>query len=1109
MKKYTRYYFPIILKVLRISFQFIFLLLISTQVLMADNSSGQTLNEVRIDLKVKNKSLKDVLSYLEKKSGYRFVYNTQSIASYTNISFTASDKPLVTVLNEIFSNTKLSYLEQNNKIIVFEKDEQTEILKETSIGNVIQDMVVRGKVVSRAGEPLAGVSIKVKNGSTGGSTNSQGQYSISLNDGSQTLLFSYLGFETQEVLVRNRTTVDVTMIENIKNLEEVVVIGYGTQRRADVTSAVTTVKAENFVKGPVQDAGQLLQGKVAGLSVGSPSGNPTGSTQILLRGNTTLFGANSNPLVLIDGIPGDLKTVAPEDIESIDVLKDGSAAAIYGVRGSNGVIIITTKRAKGIFTNNVDYSGYTSTQVIANKLDLLTAQDYRDQIAAGTRGAEWDSGNNTDWLKEVTRQPLSQVHNLTIRGGNSTTNYLASGNYRALQGIFRKSDNTTFTGRIDVNHSIWNDKLKFNIGILNQTNNYLRNYNGNSFRGDSFNGWIYRQTVIRNPTEAVYKEDGDFYENVGNFDYENPMALLYESDGESKNVNSRMNGTITYRPISDLKVSALFSYSRYNSNNGYSETKKHISTIKSSLNGFASVGSDLSIDRLAELTAEYSKSIKDHRFVLLGGYGYQENLSTSMYSQNQDFPSDLFGYNNIGLGEGIKDSKAVISSNKSETNLISFFGRVNYSYKDKYLLLASLRHEGASQLYGSNSPWGSFWAVSGGWRVTNENFMKNQTLFDDIKLRAGYGITGNPPLAGFLSQPLLGYGNYVYSNGKWIRILGPATNANPFIRWEEKHEANIGLDFSILRGRISGNIDVYNRQIKDLLYNYQVPSPPNLYNETQANVGKMENKGLEVMLNFVPVKKKDFIWNTSFNFSTNTNKLVSLSNDLYQTTTNYFTTGFAGIPIQTFTNIVFIGKSIGDFYGYKVIDIDDNGKWIYEGRDGEPVAYDQLAHSFEDKKVIGNGLPKYYAGWNNNFSYKAFDLSITMRGAFDYQIINSQRMYMENPAVENYNILKSAYEPVFGKTVLDVPALEFNSYYVENGDFWKVDNITLGYNFNNIKSNYIKGARIYVSSLNTLTITKYSGLDPEVNRIGLNPGLDDRDKYPTTRTFTLGVNLNF
>lgn len=1083
----------------------LFLLSVTATSLWAGPQIRPSASSVRIDLQLSDKPLPEILTLIEKKSGLGVVYNDQLVAGYNHISIAANQQPVTVVLDKILKDTRLNYLQKDNLVIIIEKESKQNPAPVNTGDHLNTQEPVKGKVTDDKGEALPGVNVKIKNSATGTTTDVGGYYTLHTNSTDAILVFSYLGFQDQEIPVSGRTTIDVVLKSTVANLQEAVVIGYGTQRRGDVTSAVATVKSANFVKGPVQDAGQLIQGKVAGMTIGTPSGNPTAGSQILLRGNTTLYGANANPLVIIDGVPGDLKTVAPEDIESVDVLKDGSSAAIYGVRGSNGVIIITTKRARGSFSNTVDYSGYATTQVISRKLDMLTAQDYRDQIKAGTRLASWDAGSSTNWLKEATRTPLSHVHNLTIRGGNATTNYLVSGNYRALQGIFKKSDNNTFSGRIDVNHSMFNDKVKLNVGILNQTNNYNRNNNGDN----SFNGWIYRQTVIRNPTEPVRKANGDFYEQTGNFDYENPLALLYESDGQAKNVNSRMNATVTYTPIDNLKLSALFSYARFNSNKGYAESKKHISNIKSGVNGFASVASDLSIDRLTEWTAEYNRHFGEHHFTLLGGYGYQENESSGNYTDNQDFPTDLFGYNNLGLGEGIKNKLANISSYKTETNLISFFGRLNYNYADKYLLLASLRREGASQLYGANNPWGNFWAVSGGWRISNEGFMRQQHLFDDLKLRAGYGITGNPPNAGFLSKPLIGYGDYVYTNGKWSKILVPATNPNPFIRWEEKSEANIGLDFSLLKGRISGNIDVYNRRIKGLLYNYAVPSPPNLYPLTTANVGKMENKGIEIMLNFVPVKTNDFVWNTSVNYSTNTNKLISLSNELYQTTTPYFTTGAAGIPIQTFTNIVTVGKGIGDFYGYKVIDIDDKGKWIYEGRDGKPVKYDDFPHAFEDKKVIGNGLPKYYAGWNNNFSYKRFDLGITMRGAFGYQIINSQRMYMENPTIQNYNILRSAYDKVFGKTELKVNALEFNSYYVENGDFWKIDNITLGYTFAGLKNKYLKGARVYVSSLNTFIITGYKGLDPEVNRMGLNPGMDDRDKYPTTRSFTIGVNLNF
>jgi TonB-linked SusC/RagA family outer membrane protein len=571
-----------------------------------------------------------------------------------------------------------------------------------------------------------------------------------------------------------------------------------------------------------------------------------------------------------------------------------------------------------------------------------------------------------------------------------------------------------------------------------------------------------------------------------------------------------MSGNITLLPVDGLKLNALFSYTRYNEERGYSETKQHISTLRDGKNGYASVGSTQSIDRLMELTAQYNKNIGKHKFSVLGGYSYQENEYRNSYMQNWDFPTDRFTYNDIGIGYALKQGLAVQYSEKTETNLIGFFGRATYSYDDKYLLLASLRHEAASQLYGTKQPWGNFPAVSAGWRLSNEPFIKDLNLFDDLKLRAGYGVTGTQPSDLFLGVSILSYGDYVYSNGVWIQTLGPSQNPNASLRWEEKHESNFGIDYTMFNGRLSGNIDYYIRRINGLLYDYQVPSPPNLYSSTRANVGKMENKGLEVMVNIIPVKTNNFEWNTSLSFSTNTNKLVSLSNDLYKATNNYFTTGSTGEPIQTFTNIVTVGRNIGDLYGFKVVDISDDGKWIYEGRDGKPVAYANYQHAFEDKRVLGNGLPRYYGGWNNHFRYKNFDLNVTMRGAFKYQILNVQRMYYENTGLQQYNRMKSAYDKVFGKAVLstDMP-LEFNSHYVENGDFWKIDNITLGYNFNHFNSKYIKGARVYISTLNTFTITGYKGIDPEVNRLGLNPGVDDRDKYPSVRSFTVGVNMNF
>ena len=1101
------YYLPdLLFKLMRTVIMIMMVLCTTTLLLMARPSSGQDLSTVMLQLNTKEGKLDKVLKRIETQAPFFFIVDGSLASSISTPPLEGTKRSLKELL-DILLPDELFYVQDGNYIII-KRRPMSAAMQAVAEGITLpagMAKVITGIVTDEKGQPLPGVSIVVKASRAGTMTNDKGVFSLEARGDADTLLVSYIGYRTQEVAVRGRSQLNIQLALSENSLADVVVIGYGSLRKGDLTSAVATVKSESFVKGNVLDAGQLLQGKVAGLSIGTPSGDPTSGSQILLRGNTTLLGANANPLVLIDGIPGDLKTVAPEDIESVDVLKDGSAAAIYGTRGTNGVIIITTRRASATFSNSVDYSGYASTQTIARKPDMLTADDYRKQIADGVRDASWNQGANTDWLKEISQTPLTHVHNLTFRGGNSKTNYLANVNYRSLEGVMKKSDNRTFTGRIDINHSMLDDKLRINLGMLNANNKYTTT--GDGF---SFNGYTYRQAMIRNPTSPVRDSLGNWYEQTGLFNYENPVSRLYESDGRNTSQNSRLNGSLTLLPVEGLKLSALFSYTRYNEDRGYSETKRHISTLRDGRNGYASVGGTQSIDRLMELTAQYNKNIGRHKFTLLGGYSYQENEYNTHWAQNWDFPTDRFTYNNIGIGQALKEGLAPEYSEKRETNLIGFFGRASYSFDDRYLLMASLRHEAASQLYGTKQPWGNFPAISAGWRISNEAFMKGQSLFDDLKLRVGYGVTGTQPTDLFLGVAILSYGSYVYSNGVWIQTLGPSQNPNADLRWEEKHETNAGLDFSMFQGRVSGSVDYYIRRINGLLYDYQVPSPPNLFSSTRANVGKMENKGLEVIVNFIPVKTRDFEWSSSVNFSTNTNKLVSLSNNLYKATNNYFTTGGTGEPIQTFTHIVNIGDNIGDFYGFKVVDISQDGKWIYEGRDGKPVNYDDYQHAFEDKRILGNGLPKYYGGWNNSFRYKQFDLNITMRGAFDYQILNFQRMYYENTGLQQYNRLKSAYDKVFGKAVLskDMP-LEFNSYYVEDGDFWKVDNITLGYNFRNLKSKYLHSARVYVSTLNTFVITGYKGIDPEVNRLGLAPGADDRDKYPSVRTFTVGVNMSF
>lgn len=960
---------------------------------------------------------------------------------------------------------------------------------------------VTGKVKDSSGEPVIGASVIVKGNNTMGTiTDFDGNFMLDV-PAKSVLVISYIGYVTQEVPTAGKNSLEIVLKEDTKTLDEVVVIGYGTQRKGDVTSSVASVKADNFVKGAVKDVGQLIQGKVAGLAITNPNGDPTGSTQIRLRGTNTIGGANTAPLVLIDGIPGELGTVAPEDVESVDVLKDGSAAAIYGTRGTNGVILITTKQAKGVDINQVEYNGYVSTSLIAKKLDMLNADEFR------TLYPDQDHGADTDWIDEISRTPVSHVHNLSLMGGNSKTNYIANLNYASRQGIMKKSDFESFQGRIEVTHRMFDDKLKLKFGLFGKKNQMESTTSGGSFRG-----WVYGQATRRNPTDPVRNEDGTWNENVSKFEYENPLALLYEAEGNVKKTQLRYNGNIVYNPIKDLTLSAVFSYIRDNMNRGYGETLNHISALRDGLAGWSSVGAYTKMEKLMELTAQYNKEIGAHKFSVLGGYSYNETDFEELWIDNYGFQDDYFGgWHNIGIGSALKDGKANIGSKKTPTNLIGFFGRATYSFKNRYLLMGALRYEGASQLWGTDNAWGLFPSISVGWRITEEAFMKNQKIFDDLKLRVGYGVTGSQPKDPFLGVAMLKYGSYAFVNGNWVQTIVPASNPNPDLKWEEKKETNIGLDFVSWGGRLSGSIDYYNRDVDGLIYEYGVPAPPNLYNKTMANGGTMRNRGVEVLVTVVPVQNKDFEWSTTGTFSLNSNKLISLSGSIFKSDYDYFNTGTVEYSGQVAdSHRVQVGESIGNFYGFKVVDVDSEGRWIYEDRNGELVNYKDFTHAPEDKHVIGNGLPKWYAGWNNTLRYKNFDLNVTMRGAFGFQIINGGRMNYENVKNSRFeNRLKSVNDLVFGKHTLS-PEVEpeFNSYYVEDGDYWKIDNITLGYSFGQV-GKYIKSLRIYGSVLNALTITGYKGIDPEVSTDGLTPGYDTRDRYPSVRSFTFGVNVKF
>lgn len=978
-----------------------------------------------------------------------------------------------------------------------------ETLSNPKVENVQQNEVtVKGVVKDANGEAIIGASVIEKgNAKNGTVTDLDGNYTLKVKRGA-TLTISYIGYISQETKGGN-----IILEEDLKSLNEVVVIGYGTQKKADVTSAVVSVKAEDFTKGNFNDAGDLIKGKVAGLSITKPSGDPGAVTQISLRGIATVSG-NAQPLVLVDGVPGSLSSVPPENIASIDVLKDASAAAIYGTRGAGGVIIITTKTGQREQRTEVTYNGYVSFSTWAKKADFMTSSDIR----AGKTTFN-DEGYDTDWLDAISRTAVTHNHSVSLSGGNAKTSYFGNFTYRNAQGVMKKTGNESMSVAFDLSHWMLNDMLKVNIKV-----------NADQYKYDVNDaGAIYRQAVIRNPTSPIWNTDGSY--NEGSLlQYWNPVSMQNEQTGQYKDQTVKFTGNITLEPIKGWQTNLMLSKGQTLDRGGYYYTSNHSQqgvNQKGSYSGSANRSGYTVDNKYLELTSKYMKNFNNvHRLDALVGYSYSEEEHDIDNMWNANFPTDYFGTNNIGLGTKLTDGEASMGSNHYSSKLIGFFGRVSYGYADRYNILASLRYEGSSK-FGDNHKWGAFPSVSLGWNIMNEEFMKStKSWLSNLKLRAGWGVTGVIPQGddnvwGGAYRSMLRYsyngGNY-YRDGKWNKGLKSASNANPDLKWETAREINIGVDWSLWNDRLSGSFDFYNKKTSDMLYEYAVPSPPNLYTSTWANVGEMRNTGFEFMIKGVPVQTKDWRWETQVTLQHNSNKLLSLSNSLYQTDNTLWLQG-VGDPVTQYTHKVEVGQSLGRIYSLKAVGVSDQGLFLIENPKTGQCAefYQEMRNDYDNwYEYMGNGIPKFTLGWNNTINYKDFDLSLQCNGQFGFKIINQQRVFYENNA-HAYNKLKSATDKIGGNRPLSgAQSQVVTSYYIENGDYFKLSTLTLGYTYTPKNKTYIQNARIYGSVYNVFTITKYKGMDPELGSDNFwYAGVDDRDKYPTVRSFTIGLNVTF
>lgn len=945
---------------------------------------------------------------------------------------------------------------------------------------------VTGTVVNDAGEPVIGAVVMEQGTSNAATTDLNGSYALTVKGASSVLDAMCIGYNTVSTTVGQQTVVNFTLSEDVTMLDDVVVIGYGHTTRKEVTGSVASLKKDDFVQSTNSSAYDLINGKVAGLTIiRGDGGDPNGNLSIQLRGTTTMA-AGAQPLVIIDNVPGgNLESINPEEIESIDVLKDGSAAAIYGTRGTNGVILITTKKGAKGDNVNVDFSTYAAVQTVNRKLEMLTADQFRAVIKDGHSGT--DAGSSTDWLDAISRKaPVSQYYSLGISGGSQHTSYRAALSYKDEPGMILKSNRSDMTGKLNITQTAIQDRL---------TLSYNLNYG--SVVANPTDQYAVQQAVRRNPTEPIYDPNdtahGGYYTNSAPFQYYNPVAMLNESVKENRN-RYVMGSVRAQLKITDaLTASATGAINQYSGSESTYYSKYYPQDAV--VDGSASINNYWNRTNLLDLNLDYNKKFGGHSLQVMAGYSYEDNEFETAYMWNKNFDTDFFLWHNIGSGSGLQNGQASMSSSKESSKLIAFFGRVMYNYKEKYLLSVSTRYEGSSR-FGSNNKWGMFPAVSLGWRIDQESFMSNVKWLDELKLRVGYGVTGNQDIANYQSLARLTTSGKFYYNGAWVNSYGPASNQNDDLKWERKSEFNAGLDFSVLKGRISGTLDYYNRTTSDLLYTYSVPVPPNLYNRKFTNVGVIKNSGIELTLNAIPVKRGDFTWNTSLTLAHNENLLKSFSNADYAM--QYLETGYINTDFKQYTERIYEGQPIGNFYGPVFTGMDANGNATYKGvAPGESVNESVY-------EVIGNAYPDFTFGWSNSFNYKGWSLSALFRGSVGNDVANIQRLFYEGYYYfGGKNILQSTFD-----SKDSTGQSTWSSYFVEDGSFVKLANLTLSYTLKP-QCNWMKSARVYLSGQNLLTLTKYKGVDPEVSLNGLQPGIAWDEYYPSTRTFMLGVNLTF
>ena len=966
---------------------------------------------------------------------------------------------------------------------------------------------ISGTVKDANGNPLPGVIVKVEGTKEATVTDSNGRYSLNAAP-SQRLEFSYLGYAS--LTLDASQSKQVVLKEDNKTLGEVVVVGYGTMRRKDVTSSITTLKEEDLNLGVITTPGEMLQGKVPGLVV-TTTANPNGEPSITLRGASTLrTGEAMQPYYIVDGVPGvDLSLVSPDDIESIDVLRDATATAIYGSKAANGVIIVTTKKgSKG--AAHIGYRGYLAVENVSKDVDLATADDLRSYAQANNFKLPDDQGANTDWQKEVERTGISHNHNLSVSGGNDKSNYNISLNYMNRQGVIKSTDMNRLTARALAQSRVLHDRLNLALGV-NYSRTEINDVPSTNERGMA----VADAMVYYSPLQPVKNADGTWFSSTSVTNYYNPVSMIHEDEMNYVKKRTQITGKADLNILKGLTWTAQFSYSeKQNVTSIYHSTQSQI--VKT--NGEAQRSTYFSNKKVFETYGNYQTTLNElHRLGFMAGYSWEESNNNDGFGLTvKDFYSNALRYYDLTYANKIDGIDAVESGSLSTLRMISFYGRANYSFADKYNIQATLRRDGSSA-FGKDNRWATFPSVSASWRMSEEPFIKNLNLFDNLSLHTGYGVSGNSlgfdAFTAIKTYAASGWFPYTDADGTTTNMhtIGATNNANPDLKWERTGMFNIGLDFGFFNGRLSGTLEYYDKRTSDLIYYYPVSTDRYEFSTMTANVGDISNKGVELSISAIPVVNRNFKWSTTLNLSHNSNRVEKLSNQTFSVDyideADCLITGNTGVYVQR----IMEGCPIGQFYTYEWAGYNDQGVsqfYVHDPTTGKRTGEVTTKPQDTDRTKTGSAQPKLTYGWNNTLTYKKWSMNIFFQGVLGNKVFDAIRAQGNCVSLiaQGKNVFK---ECLTDQKYGDVNAQTPSDRWIEDGSYLRLSTLTLAYDFGKI-SDWVSGLSVYATCNNVFTITGFKGIDPEVDLGGLTPGVQWRNSYyPHTRTIMVGVKVNF